>query len=526
MRITGFTIQNFGSIRNVEFTGLGDRVVMVGPNGSGKTFVIQGLELLFGEFACRNGDSAISNVDYLWHKRRTDVPIAIGAILELEPSDVSHLQESGMWFRRPDGSNQIDVSRQLHYNKGWETVELGINGDSIIRNDQSTGVILADSEPIILAQIESLMKSAFVLISPSLPPTKTQGRPIEISGQTMNDVRQVSQGTELGQEARWARFSDAIEELLSWRFEPQAAEPLVRRGGYRLPSRHLGSGEQRIVDIVWQLQRDVPIIALEEPEFRLHPGLARRLANSLRKIAPDSQILISTHASQMVDRAEITNNWILSLDGEATDATQVKEADDFQVLLQNLGAFPSDIFLKDFILFLEGGSEAQAVAPAWAKTLGLEINENLNIGLVSIGGAGRLKDNLRIWLEQARMSTAAWHVVLDNHVANDIQELCQELEIPTDCITLLPEHCIEDFYPTELVLEGLKSIYDIGDVTHQKVSPKPRDQSIERVLQEHDKLSHGWKVALGMFIASRMSEQQIPHEFKKVVELIKVKTNH
>lgn len=524
MKIIGITIQNLGSIRNVEFTGLDDRIVMVGPNGSGKTFVIQGLDLLFREFQCQSGNSLIGNVDYLWHKRRTDMPIGIGATLELDTDDVSHIEEAGVTFNQPSGANQLSVTRQLNFNGNWSTLELSLNDQSVIENDKVSESVPSNTSAKLLRQIESLMKAAFVLISPGLTATTRDGRTIEISDLTMNEIKQVSQSTEVVQEARWSRFEDTIEELLHWRYEPQPSEPLIRQTGYRLPSRHIGSGEQRIVDIVWQLQRDVSIVAIEEPEFHLHPGLARRVANSLRTIAPESQIFISTHASQMVDRAEIGNNWMLSLDQGATKAKRVESDTDFQTLLQNLGAFPSDIFLKDFVLFLEGGTEAIAVAPAWAKTLGLDIDGMMNIGLVSIGGASRLKDNLRIWLEQSNLSSAMWHVVLDDIDANELKGLHEDLGIPDDHITILPEHCIEDFYPTDLVLEALESIYKIEETSHQKVSSKPRDRSIRKVLEEHGKLNKGWKVALGMYVASRMEEHQIPSQFKVVVDKMKVFT--
>ena len=151
----------------------------------------------------------------------------------------------------------------------------------------------------------------------------------------------------------------------------------------------------------------------------------------------------------------------------------------------------------------------------------LDIDAMMNIGLVSIGGASRLKDNLRIWLEQSRLSSAMWHVVVDDVDASELNGLYEDLGIPDGYITVLPEHCIEDFYPTELILEALESIYKIEDTSHQKVSSKPRDRAIEKVLQEHDKLGQGWKVALGMYVASRMDAQQIPIEFRNVVEKMK-----
>ena len=228
----------------------------------------------------------------------------------------------------------------------------------------------------------------------------------------------------------------------------------------------------------------------------------------------------------MIDKVNINNNWVLSIHEGSTHAKRVAGNDDFQALLQQLGVLPSDLLLKDFFLFVEGGTESQAIAPAWAKTLGLDIGLDSNVGVLSIGGASRLKDNLRIWLEQSRHSATPWHVILDNHYAKTLRSLCQDLEIAQDKITVLSEHCIEDYYPTNLVSEGLHSIFNIADIDSAVLEPKPRDRIIERILQEHNLSTKGWKVNLALYIGSRMSAETIPGEFKEVVTMIKEQIEH
>ena len=46
MKLVEFSIANLGSIRSLDFSDLGSKMVILGPNGTGKSFVIQGLELL------------------------------------------------------------------------------------------------------------------------------------------------------------------------------------------------------------------------------------------------------------------------------------------------------------------------------------------------------------------------------------------------------------------------------------------------------------------------------------------------
>ena len=44
-----------------------------------------------------------------------------------------------------------------------------------------------------------------------------------------------------------------------------------------------------------------PFIAIEEPERNLHPGALTGIANVLEQISENSQIIITTHSSQLLD---------------------------------------------------------------------------------------------------------------------------------------------------------------------------------------------------------------------------------
>ena len=44
-----------------------------------------------------------------------------------------------------------------------------------------------------------------------------------------------------------------------------------------------------------------PLIAIEEPERNLHPGALTDIANVLNQLAKRTQVIISTHSSQLLD---------------------------------------------------------------------------------------------------------------------------------------------------------------------------------------------------------------------------------
>ena len=69
MRIRDFSVSNLGSAKHVNLDNLENPTILVGKNGSGKTFLLSGLKLLFEEFAVTGGDSIVKGDDYIWHRR-------------------------------------------------------------------------------------------------------------------------------------------------------------------------------------------------------------------------------------------------------------------------------------------------------------------------------------------------------------------------------------------------------------------------------------------------------------------------
>ena len=50
-----------------------------------------------------------------------------------------------------------------------------------------------------------------------------------------------------------------------------------------------------------------PLIAIEEPERNLHPGALTDIAKVLEQIAERSQVIITTHSSQLLDAFNLEN---------------------------------------------------------------------------------------------------------------------------------------------------------------------------------------------------------------------------
>ena len=53
---------------------------------------------------------------------------------------------------------------------------------------------------------------------------------------------------------------------------------------------------------------DIPsLIAIEEPERNLHPGILQDLASILKRLSQKTQVIITTHSSQLLDCFDISD---------------------------------------------------------------------------------------------------------------------------------------------------------------------------------------------------------------------------
>lgn len=619
MKIQEIEIAGYGSLKQVSFTELGDKTVLVGKNGSGKSFIFEALEHFFKEFSLVGGTSAIQGNEYLWHRRDIRRPITMRVVLHFTQEEANTIIYP--WLGASIGtlgSNEglLKITRVLQYEQGWHTANLSWAGVPIVENDEImaldiqnvaenqqsalhgwtlylfeegyesdniggqrlvmserykvaffsneaidslalAGVLAVSKEfsgidslnwaqergyqlverapnaeeaPELLVAVatvpdvllpgrnevlEGRIRDSFMLIPAARDALgEALQRTSFINSEIADQVRQVSLSQALEEERKWQRFTGLMETLLDRRFDPNPSQLLMRNQAFRLPISYAGGGEQGILALVWRLLEDVPIVAIEEPENHLHPGLARNWFNSLEIIAPNSQFFISTHSSGMVHKDRMKNNWIIRLEDGESKAHRVEDTDGFKTLLAELGVLPSDVFFKDLVVFVEGGTERDAVLPIWAEKLGISLRDNPKVGLLSVGGEGRLKDNLRIWLEIMKVAPADYRVIVDEHSTTLVHQLVNEMGIPLEKFTVWSKRCIEDFYPTKLIVEALRVLYQIEDVAEKDIRQEPRAAHIKGVLEARDKIINGWKIQIGTYVAARMTEKQIPSEVK------------
>ncbi len=628
MKLSRLAIENLGSLRQIDLDDLPNLCIFVGKNGSGKSYIFNGLQLFFSEFNVIGGFSAVSEDDYIWHRRETSRSIVILAILELSVLEfrdfarLAGLDEDEISADIKVRHFSLQAARELQFQKGWRTRLFKLGSHYLVLNDQpaqksipshdlpnlsgwhlylfdpgasadmitgsglltnsstkiayysnpdfdalvashglpiseefrgqnyeqwasNNGYTLVARPPdqseakelfdaisldkanekirIVMPEFAERIRTSFRMVPAARDSRESQYlRPLLLDQAQAIALRDISLSRKVTDEALWGDLGSDTERFLGKRLESNPEQILMQDKGMRLPLPQLGTGEQSLLALEWYFLGPASVYAIEDPENHLHPELARKVFQLLSQEAAQLQIFVCTHSPFFVNKQGVRSNWMVRIENQQTVADRCKDEVGLRNILIELGVLPSDIFYRDLVVFVEGGTEKEAVLPIWAEKLEVELKGNDRVGIVSIGGESRLKDNLRIWLEVAKNAPADYLVILDSHSFHLPQELNDEMEIPLDRFIVLSEPSIEDYYPPRYISEALKAHYDI-EIDAEKFYKKgsqSRADTIKSILEKEGKIQKGWKIALGQNVASRMQVNEIHDDVKNAIKKI------
>jgi predicted ATPase len=145
-------------------------------------------------------------------------------------------------------------------------------------------------------------------------------------------------------------------EIRVWTFDQNSG-----RDDLAVSLNESGTGVAQVLAILYIVTAydQATTIIIDEPNSYLHPGAARNLIQILR--ATSHQYIISTHSPEIISISEPDSMSLLAWNDGATtisrlDAYQI--ADTRRILLA-VGSKLSDLFGSDFVLWVEGPTEAE-----------------------------------------------------------------------------------------------------------------------------------------------------------------------
>lgn len=321
-------IKNFLSLSNVTLP-LKSLTVLVGPNASGKSNVLGALHLLKAMTSAEDPPPTKFIQDSLWAGEVNNITFELQANVEstlatykLELSDNSHnpfVAEELLLKGATDiqaisitnGEGTVKVDEDGSNETNYKSNKLALKSAGDYGNKPITRTLTEfikgwefynfDIGYIRGSLTEFLPEKKEILESPKL----------DRYGRNLADVlwNWHKNSPESFQSISESLASTTNLEIGQYLIDEQNQFCLLE--GYKnpIPLQSASDGTLRLVayNILLNESELPPLIAIEEPEQNLHPGALTDIANVLEQIAERSQVIITTHSSQLLDAFDSEN---------------------------------------------------------------------------------------------------------------------------------------------------------------------------------------------------------------------------
>ncbi|MEZ4945406.1 MAG: AAA family ATPase [Cyclobacteriaceae bacterium] len=348
MRITGIKVQNVLPVKKFEVDGLSDTIVIAGPNGVGKSRLIQHL---------------INHIQNL--------TVQPNISLVIEATDKAETEKWGKAII--DTNNPSDAATlksalaQNRFKRNWESSIVYFESDRTIQKIDPFKFTWDLPDPNkeqvgwnstfagIKNRFQDTVHSIFKLI-------EFQKRNIANRAISLRKEGKTSMNLEFGDPLE--PFRDAFKQLLAPKslIEPSSQNQQLQYeyDGKEFNFNSLSSGEREVVNIVFDFILRKPkncIVIFDEPEIHLHPELSFKMIQTLRSIGENNQFIFCTHSPDIISSS--LDNSVIFLsppndDVNFNQAIKVAEEDETNQALRLLGHSIGIVALGKKIVLIEG----------------------------------------------------------------------------------------------------------------------------------------------------------------------------
>lgn len=363
------TIRNFKQFDDVEIE-LGDTVVFIGPNNSGKTTALQALSLwYFGiqKWIAEKGDKTTT--------KRTRVPINRKDLFSIPNTSARMLWRNLTTQKQKTTKGEFDIIITIEGitdNKLWRCgMEFRFNNDEALYCQP-----IKQQEPFIPEEAKNL-KFVFLHVMSGLAITepRVDAEYIEMmigEGRTAEVLRNMCYL--VYQTPHWEELVDSIKK----QFGIIIQEPILERGTITLEYKQQnivldllssGSGMRQVLYILTHLYLNQNVVLLlDEPDSHLEILRQRNIYTIITDLAKrqNSKIIIASHSETVLDEAINRKDKVITF---INRPHLFRKKDD---LVKALGEIPfSDYYLisqTGWILYLEAPSDYE-ILKAFAKKI-------------------------------------------------------------------------------------------------------------------------------------------------------------
>jgi putative ATP-dependent endonuclease of OLD family len=534
LTLESISVKNFKSIKSSEEVRLDDLNILVGKNDAGKSSLLQALDIFL---RCRKP----SNGQFHKHRNETmeievvctDIPETLSQMLSDEYSDPPKVQVKRVFEKRSDttpGASTLVNGEEL--SKG-AVVE---NGEGLTKAQSRNRVWDFMPEPILIeaerdVTEETKLKSG-TLLNQLLVPILEQGGIGERG--SLGDQKQQLEET-LGEVSQ--KISRELTHSLQQHL-PDLEHIRIDTGGVDLEraispdvvledrylddsveisERGSGVGSLFILSLMQEfVDRQVGegyCLLYEEPGNWLHPSAERKMLDALKKISEEGgQVLITTHSEVFIDRKETGRLYIVRRDNGKSNFSEI-EQDAFRAV-EEIGARNSDLLQSDFVLYVEGPTDAKVVREICRNAI--DDWKEHNAVVQHLGGTGNLRHCDPSDLKKINRNCAFLLDSDKNSLADEPNDVAQELNKKADTANIpcliLDKREIENYFTAAGINQAISNLdIDTDSTPDYESVPKWVEKKIiaevpgrdppEQVnkLGNYDKVNHGQEIVRNMY---------------------------
>ncbi len=565
MKIRKLSIQRFKSLKQVSMGNIGDLIILIGANGSGKSNLLEALTLFFNELDFDTTERSIGNLDnYFWFDRNARQPIEFEILIEFSKDEIEDMLPEGNKEAYQIGDKgRLTIKRAIRGPAnsavwGVTSAKLVTITDGKLVTPSKTKVVAppvknksveasetegqqevtqtppqTESNDLFTAISPNLLqrlKSRFIYIPSTRNATATfsgyQRRPSVIT----NDIlgRLTSLWQDIAKDEEMIILQDSVHSVSGTieEIKPYGSELTLKEQGTRrlLPLALSGSGHQELIALEYRLLTETKcFFGIEEPDLHFHPELIREFLGFLKDICQDKQIFITTHSTAFVDATELESVWVARKQKGETSFQTIRQSDDLKLLLYELGYKPSDLFFPNGIIFVEGTSDKMAYS-IWSEKLKFDFPRKA-ISFIPIKGKDKGKYHLELWIEVVKNTNLLFFMILDKVAESEAKELIQKHSLTRDRnFFTLKKGDLEEYYPEKKLISALSSFYnlELEEQEKREIVKGPRCKNIEKLLAS--KLDYNpngeWKTPVAEAVAKSMNVEEIDNEIRIILDRI------
>lgn len=347
MRLRSIEVKNHPPVLNFAVDYLSDVIVLAGPNGVGKTRLIEALNQKF------QNPTGFGNV-----------ALQVEATCKTEHRDWG---KSILNTAHPQDSQRLSATLQKARRRtNWQSSVLQFESDRSIQKiapfSFSWDINDPWTEDIGWNLGFSRLRERFQDTQHSLF-RKVQSQEKEIAKRAKELLRSGSESMPLDFPDPLQPFKNAFRQLLAPKTlldpDPRDQQLFYEYLGQRFPISCLSSGEREVINIVFDFILRNPsdcIVIFDEPELHLHPELSYKLIQTLRSSGSNNQFFLCTHSPDIIT-SSLDHSVVFLSPARSTNHNQaicVHEDDETNQALRLLGQSIGIVSLGKRIVLVEG----------------------------------------------------------------------------------------------------------------------------------------------------------------------------